>query len=156
MSGGRPPRRGVVLTADKTYVKGSKTVKIKGDFKRILLYGIPLLLLAVGVKMLDDEARVLWFEKNGTESTNARFYLFTGEKERAFDVEEGDHIRITWGYQLRQGSLILELYFPGDVPPRTIDEPQLIDFVSPADGRIKSKVIGQRARGNFTLRWEIP
>lgn len=131
-------------------------MKKKTDFKRILLYGIPLLLLAVGVKMLDNEARILWFERNGTESTYARFYLFSGEKERAFDVGEGDHIRVTWEYQLKQGSLILELHPPGEVPSRTFVKPQLIDFVSPVDGRVKLKVIGQRARGNFSLSWELP
>jgi len=130
-------------------------MKKKADVKRILLIGIPLLLLAVGIKMLDDEARLLWFERNGTDFTQARFYLFSGEKERAFDVGEGDSVRITWDTDLNNGSLMLEVSSPGNKDTRKYREPRVIDFVSASDGRVKTKIIGHRARGNFKLIWDV-
>jgi hypothetical protein len=126
----------------------------KADLKRIFLYGVPLLLLAVGVKMLDDEARILWFEQNGTDHSTARFYYFSGEKERAFDVEAGERIIIFWEPRLRQGSLRLELFPPDGEAPLSFHTPQQIEFVSPEKGRLRLKVTGVEARGNFSLRWE--
>src|SRR6056297_2532445 len=97
-------------------------MKKKADFKRILLIGIPLLLLAVGIKTLDDEARVLWFERNGTDFTTARFYLFSGTKERTFDVESGERVEIHWDMDLDRGGLLLEVEPPGDGPVTTCSE----------------------------------
>ncbi len=128
-------------------------MKKKADLKRILLIGIPLLLLAVGVKTLDDEARVLWFERNGTDFTRARFYLFSGTKERAFDVESGDRVGIQWNMDLERGRLFLEVEPPGDGSVTTCSEPREIEFVAPVDGRVRVKVTGEKARGSYEVRW---
>jgi len=128
-------------------------MKKKADLKRILLIGIPLLLLAVGVKTLDDEARVLWFERNGTDFTQARFYLFSGTKERVFDVESGDSVHIRWSRELNRGSLSIDVTPPAEGPVTTCIESRDIDFVVPVDGRVRVKVTGEKARGSYEVRW---
>jgi len=128
-------------------------VKKKADIKRILLIGIPMLLLAIGVKLLDDEGRILWFERNGTEYTRARFYLFSGEKDRAFRVEPGNDIVIEWVPELEKGNLQLSVKRPSDSPPMFTEKKDTFEFTAEEKGQVKLKVTGEDARGKFEVRW---
>lgn len=133
-------------------------MKKKADLRRILLIGIPMLLVAIGMKMLDDEARLLWFERNGTDYTRARFYLFSGEKDRAFDVEENEKVRIEWDPQLKKGSLVLVVEPPGgssDAASGTLrtEQADTISFSNREKGQLKLHIKGVEARGSFEVRW---
>ena len=127
-------------------------MKKKADVKRIVLIGIPMLLLAIGVKMLDDDARVLWFERNGTNYTKAQFYLFSGHKERAFSVEKHEQVQIEWTPALKKGRVILTI----DAPEREMsaEKAEIIDFKASRKGKIKLRIEGQEARGSFEIRWD--
>lgn len=128
-------------------------MKKKADIKRILLIGIPMLLLAIGMKMLDDEARILWFERNGTNYTRAQFYLFSGEKERAFSVKEDEEVCIEWEPELKKGRLLLSV----DTLAESIvaERADTFTFSAPEKGQIKLHVKGEEARGSFEVRWSI-
>ncbi len=128
-------------------------MKKKADIKRILLIGIPMLLLALGIKMLDDEARILWFERNGTNYTRAQFYLFSGEKDRAFSVNEDEEVRIEWEPELKKGRLLLSVDTLGD--PIEAEGADTITFSAPENGQVKLHVKGEAARGSFEVRWSI-
>ncbi len=128
-------------------------MKKKADIKRILLIGIPMLLLAIGIKMLDDEARILWFERNGTNYTRAQFYLFSGEKERAFSVKENEDVRIEWEPELKKGRLLLRVDTRGE--SIEAEEADTITFSAPESGQINLQVKGEEARGSFEVRWSI-
>ncbi len=125
----------------------------KADIKRILLIGIPMLLLAIGVKMLDNEAKILWFEKNGTEFTSARFYLFSGEKERAFRVKEDDEVTVQWIPELKKGSLELSVMKPSSDEALIASEENTFSFVTQEKGQVQLTIVGNEARGNFEVRW---
>jgi len=128
-------------------------VKKKADIKRILLIGIPMLVLAIGVKMLDEEGRILWFERNGTEFTRARFYLFSGEKDRAFRVKPSEDVVIEWIPELEKGSLQLSVKRPSDAPRVFTEKRDTYEFTVKERGQVKLKVTGEDARGKFEVRW---
>ena len=114
-----------------------------------------MLVLAIGIKMLDDEARLLWFERNGTDYTRAQFYLFSGEKERAFSVEENDEVRIEWIPEPTQGRLLLTVERPGNSHSESIavEQPESITFTARDNGQVQLYIQGTEARGNFEVRW---
>ncbi len=118
-----------------------------------------MLLLAIGMKMLDNEARLLWFERNGTNYTRARFYLFSGEKDRAFSVKENDDVLIEWDPHLKKGRLVLIVEAPGGVPGSSsdgklrADAPENFSFSAQDKGQVKLHVKGDEARGSFEVRW---
>ena len=118
-----------------------------------------MLLLAIGIKMLDDEARFLWFERNGTNYTRAQFYLFSGEKERAFSVKENEDVRIEWNPQLKKGRLVLTVEAPGGVPGSSSDGvirtegADIFSFSAREKGQVKLHMKGQEAQGSFEVRW---
>lgn len=130
-------------------------MKKRADIKRILLIGIPMLFLAIGIKMLDNEARILWFERNGTDYTRAQFYLFSGEKERAFSVEEDDEVLIEWKPEITQGRLLITVEVPrgSRSGPLAAEQPEVITFTAQDKGKVKLHIRGEEARGNFEVRW---
>ncbi|MFW5710431.1 MAG: hypothetical protein ACOCW5_00085 [Spirochaetia bacterium] len=128
-------------------------MKKKADVKRILLIGIPMLLLAIGIKMLDNEARILWFERNGTNYTRAQFYLFSGEKERAFSVKEDEKVRIEWEPELKKGHLLLSVNTLAD--SIEAEGADTITFTAAEKGQINLQVKGEEARGSFEVRWSV-
>lgn len=128
----------------------------KFDLKRTLLFGIPLLLLAVGAKILDNEGRFLWFERNGTDYSRASFYLFTGEKHRSFDVDRGERVYLTWKAESEEGSLELVVQLPDDESVLRYSDSQEIEYHFDKKGRVRLTVIGNEARkGKFEVSWEV-
>lgn len=130
-------------------------MKKRADIKRILLIGIPMLFLAVGIKMLDNEARILWFERNGTDYTRAQFYLFSGEKERAFSVEADDEVLIEWMPETSKGRLLLTVELPrgSRSGPLAVEQPDVLTFTAQDKGKVRLHIRGEEARGNFEVRW---
>ncbi len=125
----------------------------KSDLKRILLIGIPLLLVAIGVKILDDEARLLWVETNTPESTSARFFLFSGEKERLLKANEDQTVEIIWRPELDRGELELELDPPGGEPFFLESDARSIELRLEKGEKVKLTVHGRQAKGRFLLKW---
>jgi len=127
----------------------------KADIKRILLIGIPMLLLAIGIKTLGNESRLLWFERNSTNSTHASFFLFSGDKERAFKVEENERITVEWLPEIRKGSLQLSVKKPSSEETITFRREQTLSFTAEQNGKVKLLISGQDSRGRFEVRWSI-
>jgi len=127
----------------------------KADIKRILLFGIPMLLLAIGIKTLGNESRLLWFERNSTDSTHASFFLFSGDKERAFRVEVDDKVFIEWLPEIKQGDLQLSVKKPSSKETMIITQEQTLSFTAEQDGKVKLLISGQDSRGKFEVRWSI-
>jgi len=130
-------------------------MKKKADIKRILLIGIPMLLLPIGIKTLGNESRLLWFERNSTDSTHARFFLFSGDKERAFRVEEDDKVFVEWQPEIKKGSLQLSVKKPSSDETITYRRGQTISFTAEQNGKVKLLINGQDSRGKFEVRWSI-
>ena len=130
-------------------------MKQKADIKRILLIGIPMLLLAIGIKTLGNESRLLWFERNSTNSTHASFFLFSGDKERAFKVEENERITVEWLPEIRKGSLQLSVKKPSSEETITFRREQTLSFTAEQNGKVKLLISGQDSRGRFEVRWSI-
>ncbi|MFP4179805.1 MAG: hypothetical protein ACLFNZ_04935 [Spirochaetaceae bacterium] len=132
-------------------------MKGKPDFKRIILIGIPLLLIAVGVKFFDDETRVLWFEKNETDHTSARFFLFSGEKERILKAHEGGTAEIIWTPEVERGSLTLEVRPPAGEDSLVFGgESRTCTLELEKGERVRLTVRADRAKGSFTIEWKTP
>lgn len=130
-------------------------MKGKADIKRILLFGIPLLIIAIGAKMLDDEARIFWVETNKTESTSASFFLFSGEKERMLKATEDQTVQIEWKPNIDRGELFLEIVPPGDAEPYRLDaEPRSLDMELEEGDKLRLTVHGKNAKGSFLIAWE--
>ena len=130
-------------------------MKKKADVKRILLIGIPLLVLAIGVKLLDDEARILWFERNEPTSTATRFYLFSGEKERLLKAREDQTVEISWNPELERGKLILEVRSSEDGEIITTGGvPRTMEVTLRKGETLRLTVRGDGAKGRFLLEWE--
>ena len=127
----------------------------KADIKRILLIGIPMLILAIGIKTLGNESRLLWFERNSTDSTHASFFLFSGDKERAFRVEEDNKVFIEWLPEIKQGDLQLSVKKPSSKETMIITQEQTLSFTAEQDGKVKLLISGQDSRGKFEVRWSI-
>jgi hypothetical protein len=127
--------------------------KKKADVKRILLIGIPLLILAIGMKVLDDEARILWVENNSTTSTAARFYLFTGEKERVLKANEEQTVELHWETELDMGTLSLEVDATGREAFTIGAEPRTLRMELQRGDKIHLTVHGRRAKGRFLIEW---
>ncbi|MCF7916009.1 MAG: hypothetical protein K9L66_12645 [Spirochaetaceae bacterium] len=127
----------------------------KADIKRILLIGIPMLLLAIGIKTLGNETRLLWFERNSTNSTHASFFLFSGDKERAFKVEENERVTVEWQPEIKKGSLQLSVKKPSSEETITYRQEQTLSFTAEQNGKVKLLISGQDSRGKFEVRWSI-
>ncbi|HDQ13325.1 MAG TPA: hypothetical protein ENN41_00725 [Sediminispirochaeta sp.] len=125
----------------------------KADLKRLFLIGIPLLILAIGMKLLDDEGRLLWFEENGVDYSSASFFYFSGEKQRSFRIEPGEEARLIWSWELEEGDLELRVELPGDGERRIFQQPGELLLVSPEGGQLDLVVRGAAARrGSFEVR----
>lgn len=136
-------------------------MKGKPDFKRIILIGIPLLLIAVGVKYLDDETRILWFEQNGTNHTSARFFLFSGEKERILKAHKGGTAEIIWTPEVERGSLSLEIRPPageeaGEEAIVFGEKSRRYSLELEEGERVRLTVRAERAKGSFSIEWKAP
>lgn len=127
----------------------------KADIKRILLIGIPMLLLAIGIKTLGNESRLLWFERNSTDSTHASFFLFSGDKERAFRVDKDDKVFVEWLPELKQGSLQLSVKKPSSEETMVFKQEQTLSFTAEQDGKVRLLISGEDSRGKFEVRWSI-
>ncbi|MCF7915646.1 MAG: hypothetical protein K9L66_10810 [Spirochaetaceae bacterium] len=127
----------------------------KADIKRILLIGIPMLLLAIGIKTLGSESRLLWFERNSPNSTHASFFLFSGDKERAFKVEENERVTVEWLPEIKKGSLQLSVKKPSSDEIITFRQKQTHSFTAEQNGKVKLLISGQDSRGKFEVRWSI-
>ncbi|MFO7731978.1 MAG: hypothetical protein R6V86_14565 [Spirochaetia bacterium] len=127
----------------------------KADIKRILLIGIPMLLLAIGIKTLGNESRLLWFERNSTDFTRASFFLFSGDKERAFKVEEDDQVSVEWLPEIKEGSLQLAVKKPSSEETMILMEEQTLSFTAEQKGKVKLLISGQESRGKFEVSWSI-
>jgi hypothetical protein len=130
-------------------------MKQKADIKRILLIGIPMLLLAIGIKTLGNESRLLWFERNSTDSTRASFFLFSGDKERVFKVEEDDKVSVEWLPEIKKGSLQLSVKKPSSEETIIFRQEQTLSFTAEENGKVKLLISGQDSRGKFEVRWSI-
>ncbi|MFO7849842.1 MAG: hypothetical protein R6V67_07775 [Spirochaetia bacterium] len=132
-------------------------MKKKADIKRILLIGIPLLILAVGVKFLDDEARIFWFEENETNYTSARFFLFSGEKERILKANKDGPAEISWNPKAERGSLSLEVMPPSQEEAFIVEgEPRTFTLDLKKGERVRLIVHADRAKGAFSIEWKTP
>ncbi len=129
-------------------------VKKKADVKRILLIGIPLLILAIGMKVLDDEARILWVETNSTTSTAARFFFFSGEKERVLKANEDQLVQLRWKPEIERGSLTLEVDAAGEEPFSIGGESRTLEMELQKGDKIRLTVHGRRAKGRFLIEWQ--
>ncbi|MDZ7794139.1 MAG: hypothetical protein U5P10_10740 [Spirochaetia bacterium] len=127
----------------------------KADIKRILLIGIPMLLLAIGIKTLGNESRLLWFERNSTDSTHASFFLFSGDKERAFKVEENEKVTVEWLPEIKKGSLQLSVKKPSSEETIIFRQEQTLSFTAEHKGKVRLLISGQDSRGKFEVNWSI-
>ena len=114
-----------------------------------------MLILAIGIKTLGNESRLLWFERNSTDSTHASFFLFSGDKERAFRVEEDNKVFIEWLPEIKQGDLQLSVKKPSSKETMIITQEQTLSFTAEQDGKVKLLISGQDSRGKFEVRWSI-
>ncbi len=125
----------------------------KPDIKRLFLIGIPMLLAAIFLKTLDDEARILWFENNTPTHTDARFFRFSGEKERKVKVEAGMKLQVEWEAEVKNGELRADIMNDGE---RTAALRGAADRwrTRAEDTRSYRLVVrGEEARGSFTISW---
>jgi hypothetical protein len=128
--------------------------KKKADIKRLLLIGIPMLLAAIFLSTLDDEARILWFEDNTPTRTSARFFLFSGEKERMVRVKEERELRVEWESELKRGELYADIIEDGE-PVASLRGARDRWSVDTEQNRSYRFIIrGERARGSFAISWE--
>lgn len=127
----------------------------KADIKRILLIGIPMLVLAIGIKTLGNESRLLWFERNSTDFTRASFFLFSGDKERAFKVEVDDKVAVEWLPEIKEGNLQLSVKKPSSEETMILKQKQTLSFTAEQNGKVKLLISGQDSRGKFEVRWSI-
>ena len=114
-----------------------------------------MLLLAIGIKTLGNESRLLWFERNSTNSTHASFFLFSGDKERAFKVEENERVTVEWLPEIKKGSLELSVKKPSSEKTITFIQEQTLSFTAERNGKVKLLISGQDSRGKFEVRWSI-
>ena len=129
-------------------------MKRKADIKRILLFGIPLIILAIGVKMLDEEKKILWVENNEPTSTSARFFYFTGEKERLLKANEDQTVIIEWKPRLDRGRLVLEIEPSGDGHDYRLEgKPRNVEVELEEGEKVQLTVRGERAKGGFLISW---
>jgi hypothetical protein len=121
---------------------------------KTFLIAIPIIILSVGLKLVQDDGRLLYVSSEDSASMQATFYRFSDSKERKIGLNPKDRLLIDWEEEEKSGSLILEIYDPAGVLVETLTEPRSGHLLKGGQkGNYKLKVIGEKARGSFSLSW---
>jgi hypothetical protein len=129
--------------------------KKKADVKRLLLIGIPMLLAAIALSMLDSEAKLLWFEDNTPEKTSARFFRFSGEKVRRVTVKADRQLNVSWEADIQRGELYADIISQGERLTQLRGSSAAWSARTEEKQSYRFVVTGEGARGSFTIAWEI-
>lgn len=121
--------------------------------KKTLLLAIPLLALALLIKVASGEGRLLYVSREDDQAMSARFLLFDGEKERKIGLHRGDSLEIEYREIEKSGNLELLVFDPSDHLLQRIPGDAGYTITAGEKGNYLMKVAGDSARGAFSLRW---
>ncbi len=121
---------------------------------KTFLIAVPIIILSIGIKLIQGDGRLLYVSSEDSSSMQASFYRFSDSKERKIGLKPEDRLLIDWEEEEKSGSLYLEIHDPSGVLVETLVEPVSGHLLKGGQkGNYKLKVIGDKARGSFSLSW---
>ncbi len=122
---------------------------------RTILIAIPIIAMALFFKIASGGGKLLYFSKEAPSFMRATFFRFDDTKSRKVGLKPGDQLILSWEEVEEQGSLRLEIRDPDKVVLETLND-SVEDYAFTADrkGNYQLFIVGERARGSFSLRWD--
>lgn len=126
----------------------------KKNLKTIII-AVPILVIAIGLKLLQGDGRLLYMSSDRPAAMQARFFRFSDEKERKVGLSPGDELIIRWEETEKAGSLRLEISDPEGKLIKRIDKgPAEYRCIAAQKGNYRLMVVGEKARGSFSVSWD--
>ncbi|WP_020611072.1 hypothetical protein [Sediminispirochaeta bajacaliforniensis] len=126
----------------------------KKNLKTIII-AVPILVIAIGLKLLQGDGRLLYMSSDRPAAMQARFYRFSDEKERKVGLSPGDELIIRWEETEKAGSLRLEISDPEGKLIKRIDKgPAEYRCIAAQKGNYRLMAVGEKARGSFSVSWD--